>query len=113
KTLFQPLLRANGLPSYYWGRQLGCPDVASAFVNWDSVDHHTRFTATRKFAPILDAVTELIIGPPQLWHIPSEPFPPTPALAASPGQVTETVILYFPAQYDRSSQLRFHNGVQR
>lgn len=49
KTLFQPLLLANGFQSYYWGRQFECPDVASAFVSWDSVNHHMKFTEARYF----------------------------------------------------------------
>lgn len=45
--LFQPLLRSNGCQSHHWGRQIEYPDVATIFVGWDSVDHHTKFTETR------------------------------------------------------------------
>jgi hypothetical protein len=45
--LFQPLLRSNGCQSHHWGRQMEYPDVATIFVGWDSVDHHTKFTETR------------------------------------------------------------------
>jgi len=51
KTLFQPLLRANGFQRYYWGRQFECPDVVSGFVSWDSVGHHMKFTETRYAIP--------------------------------------------------------------
>jgi hypothetical protein len=62
---------------------------------------------------MLKAVTELIIGPPSIWHIPFEPFPPTAALVGSSGQITETVTLYFPEQYDQSSQNIFHDKAKR
>jgi len=62
---------------------------------------------------MLDAVTELIVGPPQLWHIPLEPFPPTPTVVGSPGQVTETVVLYFPEEYDQPSQIAFDKAVRQ
>lgn len=62
---------------------------------------------------MLKAVTDLIIGPPLIWHIPFEPFPPTAALVGSSGQTTETMTLYFPEQYKQSSQIIFHNEMKR
>lgn len=71
-------------------------------ADWDSVEAHKAFMASREYGPFSTKFGNILESPPQLHHANLDPHPPAPAVSSLRSPVTECLTLYFPTSFDRS-----------
>ena len=80
----------------------------NTFSDWDSVEAHQAFMASREYGPFITKFGKILDSPAQLHHANLDPHPPSAAVSSLRSPVTECLTLYFPTSFDRS---RFNSNL--
>ncbi|EXJ66106.1 uncharacterized protein A1O5_10721 [Cladophialophora psammophila CBS 110553] len=109
KATLETILKQGGPLRMYSGAQVEHPNVHNLFIDWTSIGHHEKFIAWEGYKAFLDDAVSICEGPPNLYHVHFEPFPPTAAFS----EVTEFITIYFPANYSAEDQKTFHENMKK
>jgi len=109
KPVAEVIKAQPGCQRVYWGRTVEDDQIAVVFVEWDKIEDHQAVAANPDiFKPFIDSLTSLVSAPPEVFHVPFEPFPPTEVMK---GPVIELTILL--AKEEPGAREKMLEGAQQ
>lgn len=107
------LRQQEGYQRIYKGFRVESPNILQVYVDWDSIDSHTKFMGQPYYGPFVKNLLSAVDGEMGILHVEFNPHPPSAAVGETSSPVTEVVDHYFVADLSDSEKSAFESNLNK
>jgi len=112
QEIFDTIIAIDGVQRIYWGKAVEDPSIVRVFIEWESIEHHTKFQTSEAMGPFVQKFMTIFSETTLMAHSNLKDIVNT-ARDVYTSPASELLTVFFPAGYTTAQQDKFEADIHK